>query len=113
MSQAKIIFERPAEVEFAPAMTRTLPKTLRNGAATRREPLQFVPDVQPVMIVAVKIPFFSLVWQLIKLALAALPAIFVLGVGLWGSIVLYSLLAPELSHLLSSVWLDLTQLKTP
>ncbi len=62
-------------------------------------------------ITAVNIPFLSLVWQLIKLALAAVPAIFVLGVGLWGSIVLYSLLAPELSHLLSSVWLDLTQLR--
>lgn len=111
MSQAKITFERPAEVDFEPVMPKALPKTLRKGAATRREPLPFVLDVQPVAITAVNIPFLSLVWQLIKLALAAVPAIVVLGVGLWGCVMLYGILAPELSRFLSSIWLHRASIK--
>ncbi len=41
MSQAKIIFERPAEVEFAPVMTRALPKTLRKAEQLGANPCSF------------------------------------------------------------------------
>ncbi len=98
MSQAKIIFQRPAEIDFSSAM----PTALRIGAPSRREPLPFVPDIQPVMITAVKIPFLSLVWQLMKLALAAIPAILVLAIGLWGCLVLYTMIEPDLARLLAT-----------
>jgi hypothetical protein len=102
MTHAKISFERPT----APELPRALPTALRKGAPTRRDQAQFVPDVQHVMITGVKIPFFSLVWQLSKLALAAIPAVLVFGVGLWGCIVLYTLLAPDLARWLTSLpWL--------
>jgi hypothetical protein len=103
MSQAKFVFERPADVDVVPTMPKSLPKTLRKGAATRRDPMPFVPEAQPVMITAVKIPFIAMVWQLIKLALAAIPAAVVLGVGLWGCMVLYGIMAPELSRLLTTI----------
>jgi hypothetical protein len=113
MSQAKIVFERPSEVEFVPSMPKTLPKALRKGAASRRDALPFVPEAQHVVVSAVKIPFFSMVWQLIKLAVAAIPAILVLSVGLWGCIVLFQMLEPEVARLMSSIWLDPAAPKAP
>ena len=76
---------------------------LRSGAPTRREPVQFVMDVQPVTLTGLNIPFFSLVWALIKLALAAVPAMFIFGIVIWGCLTLYSTLAPELPRLAESV----------
>ncbi len=98
MPHAKIIFQRPAETDFSPAA----PAALTVGAPSRRDPLPFVPDIQPVMITAVKIPFVSMVWQLVKLAIAAIPAVVILAIGLWGCIALYNVIAPDIAGLLAS-----------
>ena len=101
MTHAKISFERtlPREV----STPRDLPMALRSGAPTRREPAQFVLDVQPVTVTSLNIPFLNLVWTLIKLALAAVPALIIFGVVVWGCLTLYSTLAPDLYRLANAV----------
>ena len=88
MTQAIITFERQ--------LARDVPTAQRIGAATRREPTQFVKDIQPVTIT-------GQIWQLIRLARAAVPAVFILGVSVWGCVVAFALVEPELARLLSSL----------
>ena len=104
MSRIKLAFERPDLSD--------LPTALRPQAPSRRELPVFIDDVETVIVTGVKIPFFSLVWLLIKLALATTVAGLVIGAVAWGSLVLYQLAQAHLMQLKLTDILNLLDLQT-
>ena len=91
-----------------------LPKTLRNKSLrTSDEPLQAAPSMAPsshaarqrltlgegAVVTDVKIPFLRLVFFLMKVALACIPALLIVAVILWGIAEVVGTLFPSLVKL--------------
>lgn len=65
-----------------------LPTALRREGVSRKGRLEVIDEPQGVVITGLRIPFLHLVWHLIKLVLAAVPALALLAALAYGGLLL-------------------------
>lgn len=87
------------KVHFTPS--ERAPTALRPDAPSRRDKPQFVEEVQPVVIIGLRVPFLQMVWFLIKLMFAAATALLLLTAIAYGGKLLWQIYGADIVKKLS------------